>query len=66
MQRLADKALGCYEALYKEAFVARPQEYEQWERVLHLVKAEWDIIKGMAGAVDAAFSKTESQDGAAS
>jgi glycosyltransferase involved in cell wall biosynthesis len=66
MQHLADKALSCYKALYKEAFIARPQEYEQWERVLRLVKAEWDILKGMAWAVDAAFSETESQDGAES
>jgi glycosyltransferase involved in cell wall biosynthesis len=64
MQRLADKALGCYEALCEKAFVARPQEYEQWERVLHLVKAEWDILKGIAESTGAAFSKTDSQNGA--
>jgi glycosyltransferase involved in cell wall biosynthesis len=66
MTHLADKALSCYKALHKESFVARPQEYKQWERVLHLVKAEWEILKGMAEAVDAAFSETESQDGASS
>ena len=65
MQRLADKALGCYEALCEKAFVARPQEYEQWERVLHLVRAEWDILKGIAGSAGAAFSETKSEDGTA-
>ncbi|MDH3980199.1 MAG: glycosyltransferase [Gammaproteobacteria bacterium] len=62
LPRSADKALGCYEALCAKVFVARPQEYKEWEHLLHLIKGEWDIIKGMAGAAGAAFSEPESPD----
>ncbi len=58
MARTADKALACYEALCAQAFIARPQEYEQWQRVFNLLKAEWDILKGMVGAAGAAFGET--------
>jgi glycosyltransferase involved in cell wall biosynthesis len=58
LSRSADKALGHYEALREKGFADRSDEYEQWERVLHLIKAEWDIIMGMAGATGAAFSET--------
>jgi glycosyltransferase involved in cell wall biosynthesis len=58
LPRSANKALGCYEALREKDFATRSDEYEQWERVVDLVKAEWDILMGMAGAAGAAFSET--------
>jgi glycosyltransferase involved in cell wall biosynthesis len=62
MPRSADKALGCYATLCEQVFVARPEAYKQWARALHLVEAEWNILKGMAGAALAAFSGPEPQD----
>ena len=58
MARTADKALACYEALCAQAFIARPQEYVQWQRVFNLLKAAWDILKGLVGAAGAAFGET--------
>lgn len=60
MTHSADEALACYEALRRKTFSSRPDEYEQWEHVMDLVKAEWDILRGMAGAVGAVFGKPES------
>lgn len=62
MPRLAATALACYEALRARALVERTEEDEQWEHILHLIKAEWDILKGMAGAAGAAFGRSEPQD----
>jgi glycosyltransferase involved in cell wall biosynthesis len=58
MPRMADRALGCYEALIEKSFVSRSDEYEEWEHIVDLVKAQWDILTGMAGAASAAFSET--------
>lgn len=55
MPRSAATALGCYEALRARTLVGRSEEDAQWERVLHLIEAEWAILKGMAGAAVAAF-----------
>lgn len=57
MQCSADKALACYQALRDKRFASRSDEYEQWRCVADLVKAEWDILAGMAGAAGAAFSE---------
>ena len=62
MPRAVDKALACYEALTAKDVTTKHEEYEQWERVLDLVKAEWDIIKGMVAAAGAAFGEPESPD----
>lgn len=63
LSRSADKALACYDTLREKSFATRPYEYEQWERVLSLLKAEWDILMGMAGAAGVAFSETGQSDG---
>ena len=62
MPRSAATALGCYEALRGRALVERTEEDAQLEHVLHLIEAEWDILKGMAGAAVAAFGGPEPQD----
>jgi len=58
LPRSADKALDRYEMLREKAFVTRTDQYDQWQRVLDLIKAEWDILMGIAGAAGAAFSET--------
>jgi len=55
MAHSASKALACYQFLCQQGFVARPEAFEQWQRVLHLIKAEWDIIKGVVGAASTAI-----------
>jgi 1,2-diacylglycerol 3-alpha-glucosyltransferase len=55
MRHTATKALACYESLREQAFVKRSEEFEQWERTLHLIKAEWDIVKGIAESAGIAF-----------
>jgi glycosyltransferase involved in cell wall biosynthesis len=51
----AQRALEHYAALRRQAYVDRTPEIEQWERTLDLIKAEWEIVKGVAGAAGAAF-----------
>lgn len=58
----AARALACYEALRRQAFVDRAEEFEQWQGTLELIKAEWEIVKGMAGAAGAALGAGDAQD----
>ncbi len=62
MPRSAATALGCYEALRARTLVGRSEEDAQWERVLHLIEAEWAILKGMAGAAVAAFGGPQARE----
>ncbi|MGD2075822.1 MAG: glycosyltransferase [Gammaproteobacteria bacterium] len=55
----ATRALDCYEVLRQQAYVARPDEFEQWQRTLKLIKTEWEIVKGMAGAAGVALGTAE-------
>lgn len=61
MPRTVDKALGCYEALRARALADHTEEDTQWERVLHLIEAEWAILKSLTGAAAAAFGGPEPQ-----
>jgi len=60
MSQTAAQAIACYETLTKQAFVERSEEFEQWQRTLHLIETEWEILKGIAESAGAAFfpSKT--------
>jgi glycosyltransferase involved in cell wall biosynthesis len=53
MSRSADKALGCYEALKPGKSAGFGEQVGAWEEVMAAIKAEWDILKSMAGASDA-------------
>jgi hypothetical protein len=55
----AARALERYEVLRRQAYVDRTEEVEQWERTLDLIRAEWEIMKGMAGAAGAALAAGE-------
>jgi 1,2-diacylglycerol 3-alpha-glucosyltransferase len=54
----ASRALECYEVLRQQAYVARPDEFEQWQRTMKLIRTEWEIVKGMAGAAGVALGTT--------
>ncbi|MGZ8185905.1 MAG: glycosyltransferase [Methylobacter sp.] len=55
----AAKALACYEALQAKKFVERSEADYQWEKLLQLIKTEWDIVKGMTEAASAALVSSE-------
>jgi len=59
MQRSTAKALACYQALRARALADHTAEDEQWEHVLHLIEAEWNILKGLTGAAVAALGGSE-------
>jgi 1,2-diacylglycerol 3-alpha-glucosyltransferase len=61
MPRSTATALACYETLRARALADHTAEDEQWEQVLHLIEAEWDILKGLTGAAVAAFGVPEAQ-----
>jgi glycosyltransferase involved in cell wall biosynthesis len=53
MASAAAHAIDRYEALRQQAFVTRSDAYSEWEHLLHLIDAEWNILKGVADAVGA-------------
>ncbi|MCD6197890.1 MAG: glycosyltransferase [Deltaproteobacteria bacterium] len=56
MERSADKALTLYKNLLDKEFFDRHKEYSAWTTILHEIKTEWDVMKGLAGAAGAALS----------
>jgi 1,2-diacylglycerol 3-alpha-glucosyltransferase len=59
----AERALAVYETLCRQSYVARPVEFEQWQRTVKLVKAEWQIFKGMTRAAGAALGSAQRESG---
>ncbi|MHB1437844.1 MAG: glycosyltransferase, partial [Thiobacillus sp.] len=55
MPRSADKALACYEALKPGKAGGSGEDVSAWEEVMTAIRTEWDILKSVAGAGDAAF-----------
>jgi len=56
MGRSADKALTLYKNLLDKEFFDRHKEYSAWTTILHKIKTEWAVIKGLAGAAGAALN----------
>ena len=64
MPRSADKALECYASITSKPGVDTSSDESDWDDVITWIKTEWDILKSVAGAGDAAldtglFSKKE-------
>ena len=55
MPRSADKALACYEALRSGSAAESRKDESAWEVVMNAIRTEWDILKSVAGAGDAAL-----------
>lgn len=53
--RSADKSLACYAALESESTVGANKGEHGWEDVMTFIKTEWDILKTVARASDAAL-----------
>ncbi len=53
MTSSARKAIDAYQALHGKAAASKGEAYSEWEKLLHLIEAEWEIVKSMADAVGA-------------
>jgi glycosyltransferase involved in cell wall biosynthesis len=59
MSRSADKALACYTNLRDRISVDRSEQEVHWHHLLDLIKVEWEILKGIGSATDAALGTDE-------
>jgi hypothetical protein len=59
LTRTAHRALGHYQALRSRTRGAKAEVDAEWERVLNLVKAQWEITKGLAEAAGVALGVSE-------
>ncbi len=55
MPRSADKALTCYESLKLKSTATSGEDESGWEEAMTAIKTEWNILKSVAGAGDAAL-----------
>jgi len=55
MSHSADKALACYTNLRDRISADRSDEEEYWHHLLDLIRVEWEILKGIGSATDAAL-----------
>ncbi len=56
MPNSADKALSCYEALKSRSIADADRDELGWEEVMNFIKTEWDVLKSVAGASEAAMA----------
>ena len=63
MSATADRALASYESVLDRSYIDRPEEFEQWERILRLIRTEWDSAREMAGAAGNALSSAPPGNG---
>lgn len=54
-ERSVAKALTCYQQLRTTTSGLRDEQDSKWEQILHLLQAEWDIVRSMASAAGAAL-----------
>jgi 1,2-diacylglycerol 3-alpha-glucosyltransferase len=59
MPNTARRALDCYEQLLTSNAIAHDQDDDLWMRLLDLIKAEWKIIEGFAGAAGDSILKNQ-------
>ena len=59
MPHSADKALACYTGLRDRVSEDRSEQEEHWHHLLDLIKVEWEILKGIGSATDAALGADE-------
>jgi len=59
MSHSADKALACYTNLRDTIPADRSEQEEHWHQLLDLIKVEWEILKGIGSATDAALGADE-------
>jgi glycosyltransferase involved in cell wall biosynthesis len=55
----AEKALQIYKRLIDQEFIDRDEEYNVWTSMHGLIRFEWEMLKGVAGAAGAALNVYE-------
>ncbi len=55
IDRCADRALGCYERVSRREQAEHQWDIEPWSQTLALIEAEWNVVKGIVAAADAAL-----------
>jgi glycosyltransferase involved in cell wall biosynthesis len=63
LERMAERALDAYSRLVRHSRLARPEEYDMWMKAVQLIKAEWDVIRGVGGAVGSALAPPGGPEG---
>lgn len=56
MPNTADRALAVYDSLLGRAVAGHGDDVDEWHGALERIKAEWDIVKGIAGAAGVAIA----------
>jgi len=59
MSHSAEAALACYTQLRDRRSTDRSAEEERWRHLLDLIKVEWEILRGIGRATDAALGVDE-------
>lgn len=59
MSNSAEKALACYETLKSMSIADVERDELGWEEVKKFIKTEWDVLKSVAGASEAAMSSRQ-------
>jgi len=59
MSHSADEALACYMNLRDRISTDRSAQEEHWRHLLDLIKVEWEILRGIGSATDAALGVDE-------
>lgn len=59
MRHSADKALACYASLQSHTTTSWSEPEELWQSSLQLIKAEWDILKGVGSATSASLGHVD-------
>jgi glycosyltransferase involved in cell wall biosynthesis len=59
MSHSADRALACYSTLRDKIIAEQPEQEEHWHHLLNLIRVEWEILKGIGSATDAALGADE-------
>ncbi len=61
MEATADRALACYDRLLSRVLPSRTEEDAAWERVLSLIRTQWEITRELAEAAGVALRSGEPQ-----
>jgi hypothetical protein len=59
LETTAQKALSIYEAMLERGTSSSAEDDTALSGTLHLIKAEWDLLMGIAGAAGAALTSDE-------
>ena len=62
IDRCADLALDLYGQCLERDIQQRRMGETSWERAMRLINAEWELLKGMAGATGAALGIEDTPD----